>query len=147
MVRSRVRVPYLAGAAAAVSCIISVGCANAVARHSACLPQPVSLPTRLTATNGTKMTVTRGALIYVLLAAGPQSGPEFPWKPVRSSNTRVLAPVRLCRASVNSSLPRVISAFRARSAGSAILMAALRPYYRTHPQPGVRTYRAAVIVR
>jgi hypothetical protein len=62
------------------------------------------------------------------LSAGHPS--EFPWLPPSASNHRVLAQVQLCTQSVTT-LPVLLTAFRAVSPGHAELHAPISPAWST----------------
>jgi hypothetical protein len=76
---------------------------------------PQTIPNTRLITNGTKLTVRVGAIVYAVLVE-PESdtdGPGFPWLTPRSSDPAVVAPVHLCKRTGASSLPLSVTGFRA----------------------------------
>jgi hypothetical protein len=132
-------------ASAAVLGLATVGCAGAAPKHGLCVKVPQSIPSRAIVNSGRAIAVARGALVYVVLVETPPFGPPFPWGTVHSSDQHVLTPVRLCARTVASSLPVVVSAFRASSVGTATLTAPLVPLWRSR-KSSLRQYEARVTI-
>jgi len=101
--------------------------------------------------SGGRIAVRVGVVVWAvegepeqLVRAGRPS--VFPWLAVRSSDSRVLAPVTLCtHEPLTFGIPEHVYAFRARRSGRATLSAALAPAWRVVASRPTR-YRATVTV-
>lgn len=112
-----------------------------------CTPVPRSIPQQVLAAGGAKLAVHTGQVVFAVLVEDEElsGGPGFPWATPRSSDPRVLAPVRLCKLTGASSLAVAVSGFRALRPGHAALFAPLTAPWRAEtkrPAP----YRAQIRV-
>jgi hypothetical protein len=114
---------------------------------ASCLPLPRAFNPY--APSGSRISVHRGVTVWAV-----EGEPEkyvtraaFPWLAVRSSDARVLAPIRLCTSVVPTfSIPERVYAFEAKTVGSVRLSDALASQWRSaSPRPA--PYRAVVTVR
>jgi hypothetical protein len=131
-----------AGLLVAISAVGIAACGGPGRSASApCLKVPTTIPNDRLLTNNTKLRVPVGATVYVVLVQSEgYSGPGFPWQRPSSSDRAVLAPVRICRQTVTSTLPLSVSGFRAVNRGQATIAASLSAQWRsvTHkPQPAI----------
>lgn len=110
-----------------------VGCGNSATRG--CVSVPQGIPNRVLADHGAKLTVRVGTVVYAVLVEAVEltNRPGFPWGQPKSSDPRVLVPVRLCEATRTSSLPVSVAGFRAVGEGTATLSAPLAPAWRRAP--------------
>jgi hypothetical protein len=126
-----------------LSVVLALGIAGCgTSSTHACVTVPQSIPDSRLLTNGTKLTVPVGAIVYVALVEAEEysSGPGFPWLTPVTSNRAVLVPVRLCKRTGASSLAVTVTGFRALRPGKAMLTAALAPRWRslqTSPKPSL----------
>ncbi|MGD0385727.1 MAG: hypothetical protein ABSB73_06275 [Solirubrobacteraceae bacterium] len=103
------------------------------------------------AESGDRVIVKAGTIVYAVEAlpamGWPSSAAGFPWMPPVSSNSRVLAHVRLCSTTVMTMEgEEQVFAFRALHAGTATLSASLTgPWKRANRPPS--PYRATIAVR
>jgi hypothetical protein len=125
----------------AVVAVVITACGNS-SRAAACARIPQSIPTNRLLTSGTILRVPVGATVYVALVE-PEvytNQPGFPWMTPSSTDHTVLAPEHLCKQSGASTLPIVVTGFRAVSPGKATIRAPLSKPWRsraTKPQPAI----------
>jgi hypothetical protein len=105
-------------------------------RRAICLEAHRGVPTGATiVSSGARLTLPAGAVVWVVLA-GPASWEYSPWKPPRSSNVKVLAPIPFCGRGLHglpSSAPLNWGVFRAVAPGKAVLSA---PVATDHTEQG-----------
>lgn len=112
--------------------VLGIGaCGGSSGDSCVTVPEPISSASLIT--NGTKLTVRVGAIVYVVLvqSASYTAGPGFPWLTPRSSDLTVFAPLHLCKRTGASSLPLSVTGFRAVHPGTATLTAPLAPPWRS----------------
>jgi hypothetical protein len=121
------------GLAAAAAALMITG--GGAAARASCMPQPGTFSPYLR--SGWKLTLRVGVVVYAVEAEPekyltPPNPPVFPWLAPRSSDPRVLSPIRLCKTPVQThAIPERVFAFRARRAGSAALSAPLASAWRS----------------
>ena len=141
----------LVGLAAALPVLAPLGAASSVASVAPpCVRMPVVFPAGRLPADGATIRVPVGAIVYVALVepdayTGGEYPIGFPWERARSSDPAVIAAVRLCPRQTVSTLVDIVTAFRARRAGAAQLLAPLVPRWRP-VRHGPRPYRARVVV-
>ena len=116
------------------------GCGSSSATPT-CVAVPQTIPNDSLVTNGTRLAVPIGAIVYAVLVETENymSKPGFPWLTPTTSDRLVLAPVRLCQRTGASSLPVSVTGFRALHQGTATVTARLAPgwpgSFKTGPEP------------
>ena len=91
----------------------------------------------------------RGAIVFVVLVEPGHYTTKrgFPWLTPTTSNRSVLAPVRLCKRPVASTLPLSVTGFRAIQRGATTVTARLAPGWPGSFKPGPEPSRNVVSVR
>ncbi len=109
-----------------VGVVVLSGCGS---QKPACVTAPSrSFPLdRLLTNTTTHLTVPVDAIVWVALGEGAiyTNGHGFPWVTPRTSDSAVLAPVRVCKETLVTSLPEQITGFKALRRGTATLTARL----------------------
>jgi hypothetical protein len=116
----------------------------------ACVTVPTSIPSnRLLTTDDAHLTVPVNAIVWVVLVEADKytAHPGFPWVTPITSDRAVLAPVRLCKRTLVSSLPDKIRAFKALRPGTATLKARLAPGWPGSIKPRLQPALNTVTVR
>jgi hypothetical protein len=136
----RVLVPLLLGTATGL-----IGCGNAPA--PSCITVPQSIPNRVLADQGAKLTIHTGTVIFAVVEDGelPPGPGDFAWRQTETAEPRVLVRVHLCKITGVTSVPESITGFRAVGQGTATLSAPLAAGWRQMPHHPP-AYRATVRV-
>lgn len=110
--------------------------------RASCLPRdsPSVAPAGSDLANGANLTVDKGQIVYVTLEEPAEIEPapsSFPWPTPRSSNTRVLVGVPICKyPELITSEALTVTAFRAIGKGTATVTAPLsRAWQRWQANP------------
>ena len=114
-----------------------------------CVTVPQTIPNDRLVTSGARITVPVGAIVFVVLVEPGHYTTKrgFPWLTPTTSNRSVLAPVRLCKRPVASTLPLSVTGFRAIQRGATTVTARLAPGWPGSFKPGPEPSRNVVSVR
>jgi hypothetical protein len=138
------------GAAVVVVGAMMASACGAAGRHGSsalsCVSVPESIPNRVLADLGAKLTIHTGSVVFAVVEAGNVTGgPGFPWRQTETSDPRVLVRVHLCKITGPTTIPESITGFRAIGEGTAAMFAPLATGWRHIPNRPP-AYRATVRV-
>ena len=99
-----------------VGALVCGGCGSSSRSAASCLSGPQTIPQRQLLSSGATLLAPVGRVIFAVMVEDEQSASaagSFPWVAPRSSDRRVLAPVRVCPRHGASTLAVNVAGFRA----------------------------------